>query len=244
MSNGTAARHDAAEAIVCEVNVVPTYAGMDGEVIDALLALLDERVAIDFPREVLCLAVHLLQGLIDRNRADGNRTIAYDPFARLVDVVAGREVHQCIATPLARPDCLLHLFVDAGCCGRVADVCVYLNEEIATDNHRFALWMVDVGRQHSTASCYLVADEFGRDVALDAQGLAVHVLANADVLHLGRYDASLGVCHLSDRLAFQGLSWQLDVLETKCVERVVGKAHPAILATYLGELLCIRSQIC
>ncbi len=43
---------------------------MDGEIVDALLGLLDERVAVDLPGQVLGDAADLLQRLVDRDGAD------------------------------------------------------------------------------------------------------------------------------------------------------------------------------
>ena len=111
------ATHDAAETTVGQMYVVATDAGMDGEIVNALLALFDERVAIHFPGEVFYLAVHFFQSLIDGHCAHRNRTVAQNPFACLVDIIAGREVHQGVATPFARPDSLVHLFIDRGCGG-------------------------------------------------------------------------------------------------------------------------------
>ena len=81
-----AARHDAGDAVGGEMDVAEPHAGMDGEIIDALLGLLDQRVAVDLPVELDRIALHLLQRLIDRHRADRHRRVADDPFARGVDV--------------------------------------------------------------------------------------------------------------------------------------------------------------
>ena len=44
---------------------------MDGEVVDTLLRLLDEGIAIDLPAEVVGLAVDLLQCLVEGDGTDG-----------------------------------------------------------------------------------------------------------------------------------------------------------------------------
>ena len=62
---------------------------MDGEVVDALLGLFDERVAVDFPGEVLDASVDFFQGLVDGDGADGDGGVAEDPLAGGVDVLAG-----------------------------------------------------------------------------------------------------------------------------------------------------------
>ena len=68
-----AARDDAGLAVGGERHVGQAHAGMDGEVVDALLGLLDQRVAVDLPGELDGIAVALLQRLVDRHRADRHR---------------------------------------------------------------------------------------------------------------------------------------------------------------------------
>ncbi len=188
--------HDAAKTAVGKMHVVPAYSGMDGEIVHALFALLDKRVAIHLPREVFHLAVYLLQCLIDRHCAHRNRTVAQYPFTCFVDVVSRRKVHQRVASPFARPYRLVHLFLDARSSGRVADVGVNFHEEIPADNHRLTLRMIPVGRQHGTSACNLVAHELRCDMSLDAQFLTVHVLADSHIFHLWGDDSRLSVSHL------------------------------------------------
>ena len=57
---------------------------------------------------------------------------------------------------------LLDLFVDGGGDGRVADVGVDLHQEVAADDHRLALGVVDVGRDDRAAAGDLVAHELRR----------------------------------------------------------------------------------
>ena len=128
------------------------HAGMDGEIVDALLALLDQRVAIDLPGQLLGDAADLLQRLIDRHRADGHRRIADDPFADGVDVAAGGEVHHRVAAPADRPHHLLDFLGRARGDDRVADIGVDLGEEVAADDHRLGFGMVDVGRDDGAAA--------------------------------------------------------------------------------------------
>ena len=54
-------------------NIGEPHAGMDREVVDALLRLLDQGVAKNFPGKVFRLAVDFFQRLINRNGADGHR---------------------------------------------------------------------------------------------------------------------------------------------------------------------------
>src|SRR5499426_1975180 len=76
---------------------------VDGEVVDTLLGLLDERVAVDLPGELLGLAIHLLERLVDRHGAERGRRVAEDPLACLVDVLTRRQVHDGVGTPAGRP---------------------------------------------------------------------------------------------------------------------------------------------
>ncbi len=235
--DAAATAHDAAETLVGQVDIVAADAGVDGEVVYTLLTLFDECVLVDFPAQVFHLAVHLFQSLVDGYGANGHRTVAHDPLAGFVDVVARGEVHQSVASPFARPYRLVHLLFYAGGSGRVADVGIDFYKEVAANDHRFAFGVVDVGRESSTAPGYLVAHKFGGDMALDAQFLAVHVLTDSHIFHFGRDDARLGVCHLGDVLAGFGAAREPDVLEAQLVETMVGEAHLAILACYLRQLL-------
>src|SRR6185503_19505684 len=103
---------------------------------DALLGLLDQRVAEDFPGQLLGLAVHLFQRLIDRHRPDRHRAVAHDPFARLVDVLAGGKIHHGVGAPADRPGHLVDLLADRRADRGVADVAVDLHQEVAADDHR------------------------------------------------------------------------------------------------------------
>ncbi len=190
---------------------------MDGEVVDALLALLDQRVAEDLPGQVLGDAADLLQRLVDRHRADRHRRVADDPLADVVDVAAGREVHHRVGAPADRPDHLVDLLGDRRGDRRIADVGVDLHQEVAADDHRLDLRMVDVGRDDGAAAGDLVAHELRGDHIGDRGAEAARrragpprrlreadVLANGDVLHLRRDDAGAGVGELGDRLAGLG----------------------------------------
>ena len=99
--DASAAAYDTAQTLVCQMHVVSSDSGMDGEVVHSLLTLLDKRIAVNLPVEVFHFAVHLFQRLVDRNGAYRHRTVAHDPFARLVDIVAGGEVHERVAAPFA-----------------------------------------------------------------------------------------------------------------------------------------------
>ncbi|GBF27632.1 hypothetical protein MnTg02_02689 [bacterium MnTg02] len=108
----SAARHDPRQAVGRQVDIAKAHAGMDGEIINPLLALLDQSIPIDLPAKLDGIAVDLLQGLVNRNRADRHRRVANDPFPCVVDVAAGGEVHHRVGAPTDRPDHFLDFFLD------------------------------------------------------------------------------------------------------------------------------------
>src|SRR3546814_11199214 len=65
---------------------------MDGEIVDALFGLFDQRVGEDFPGQILGDAADLFERLIDGDGADRDGRIADDPFARVVDRSEERRV--------------------------------------------------------------------------------------------------------------------------------------------------------
>jgi len=157
--------------------------------------------------------------LIDRHRADGNRRIAHDPFARVVDVATRREVHDIVGAPADRPDHLVDLFGDRRGDGGIADIGIDLHEEIAADDHRLEFRVIDVRRDDGAAGGDFVAHEFRRDefrnIRAEALALgdamrgirgglfAAHVLTLGDEGHLGGDDAGLRELILRDRMARQ-----------------------------------------
>src|SRR5438067_3556172 len=196
---------------------------MDREIIDALLGLLDQRIAEQFPGQLLGLAADFFERLIDRHRADRHRRIAYDPFADRVDVAPGRQVHDRVGAPARCPHHLLDLLGDTRGDDRIADIGVDLHQEIAADDHRLGFRMVDVVRDDRAAAGDLVADEFRRHLIRDAGaerlagidargpqlllGLAAEIFADRDIFHLGRDDAALGIGVLRHRLTGLGAQY-------------------------------------
>ena len=87
---------------------------MDGEVVDTLLRLLDERVAVEFPSELVCLSLDLFQSLVQWHGAYRYWRIANDPLSRLVDVASRGEVHNGVSSPADSPDRLLDFLLDRG----------------------------------------------------------------------------------------------------------------------------------
>ncbi len=202
---------------------------MDGEVVHALLTLLDQRITINLPGKLLGFAPDFFQRLVNRHRADGNGAVTDDPLAGDVDVPAGREVHDRIRAPLRGPPHFFDFLVDARGDGGIADVGVDFHQEVAANNHWLQFRMIDVGRDDRTAARHFGADEFGRDpfrnaraprvagvlMVEQAAGLlivldeihrrpAAHVFTDGDEFHFGRDDALAGVPKLCDRMAASG----------------------------------------
>ena len=107
-----AARHDAGDAVGGEVDVGQAHAGVDGEIVDALFALLDQRVLVELPGQFDRIAFALFQCLVDRHGADRDRRVSKNPFPRGVDVAPGREVHHGVGAPADRPHHLVDFFLD------------------------------------------------------------------------------------------------------------------------------------
>jgi hypothetical protein len=155
-----AARDDAGDTLGGERDVGQAHAGVDGEVVHALLGLLDQRVAEDLPGQLLGAAVDLLQRLVDRHGADRHRRVADDPLAGFVDVLAGAEVHHRVA-----PQRIDHTIFSTSSAmelvtARVADVGVDLHQEVAADDHRLAFRVIDVVRDDGAATGHFIAHEF------------------------------------------------------------------------------------
>jgi len=223
---------------------------VEGEVIHALLGLLDERVAEQFPSEIL-RAPDLLQRLVDRHRAHRHRRVAQDPLARFVDMLAGGKIHDGVATPARGPDHLLDLRRDRRSHGRVADVGVDLGAEVAADDHRLEFGVIDVGRDDGPPARDLVAHEFRRDhlrqtrakgfarmalVQIEiGDGLAAGVFADGDVLHLGRHHAAAGVVHLGHAGAVARAPRCRQGREAHARELRIGRAAAPVRRAGLGQ---------
>ena len=99
----TAARDDAGHAFRGQRNVTQQHAGVDREIIDALLGLFDQRVAENFPRQIFGFAIDFFERLINRHGADRHGRIANNPFARFVNIFAGRQIHHRVGAPADAP---------------------------------------------------------------------------------------------------------------------------------------------
>lgn len=210
------------------MNVLQTYAAMDGEIVNSLLTLLDKCVAEQLPSKVFGMSVNLLHGLIHRHGAYGHRTVAHNPLSCLVNICSCRQVHQRVATPLAAPHSLLNLLVYARSCGRIAYVCVDFHKEIAAYNHRFCLGMVDVCRNYGASGGNLAAHKLRSDVRFDAKFLAVHVLTYGYILHFRGYYALLCIVKLAHLAAFLSPERQGYMLKAERIERVVITPHASV----------------
>ena len=148
----SAARDDAGHAAGGQRDVAQQHAGMDREVVDALLGLLDQRVAVDFPGQILGAAADLLERLVDRHRADRHGGIAQDPLARLVDVLAGRKIHHRVGAPERRPPQLVDLLVDGRrLTAELPMLALIFTRKLPADDHRLEFGMIDVGRNDGAA---------------------------------------------------------------------------------------------
>ena len=87
--NTTATTNNTAQTAIGQMNIVATDAGVDSEVVNTLLALLNQCVAIYLPRQVFYFSINLLQCLINRHCAYWYRTVTQNPFAGFVDIVSG-----------------------------------------------------------------------------------------------------------------------------------------------------------
>ena len=219
--DGTAAADDAGDALGGERNVGKQHAGVDGHVVHALLALLDDGVTEDLPGEVLRDAVYLFQCLVDGHRADGDGGVAQDPLAGRVDIVARGEIHDGVRAPAGGPAQLRHFFLDGACDRRVADVGVDLGEELPADDHGLGLGVVDV-----------VGDDGAPAGDLGADELWIAVLAQGDEFHFLGDNALAGVVHLGD--AFDPPTWR-----GLCALPFLGRG-----TTLLGRLAVVSEIAC
>ena len=196
----SASGYDPRQASRRQLHMLAQQTCVDREIIHALFRLLDQRIPIDLPRKVLYLTIHLLQGLINRNRTHRNRAVTDNPLARLMDMIAGREIHQRVAAPFTTPYRLLDLLVDTGGKSGVTDIGIDLYQELLTDNHRLGFRVIDIRRDDRATGGDFLADELRRDIRLQSQSLDLLVLTNRHVLHFRSDNTLLRVIHLGDIL--------------------------------------------
>src|SRR3546814_9104584 len=97
-----------------------------------------------------------------------------------MDVAAGGQIHDGICAPADRPYHLVHFGGDIGCDGAVADIGVYLHQEIAPDRHGLGFRVVDVVGDDGTAACDFITDKFGRDIIRDGSASVLPVAGILD----------------------------------------------------------------
>ena len=97
--NRSATRHNARHAPRRHGDKRQSHASMNGKIVHALLSLFSERVAENFPCQFLGAATNFFKRLVNRYRANGHGAVAQNPFARLVNILAGGKIHQRVATP-------------------------------------------------------------------------------------------------------------------------------------------------
>ena len=224
---------------------------MDGEIVDALLALLDQRVAINLPSEILSDAIDLLQRLIDRHRANRNRAVADDPFTRVVNVAPGRKVHDIVGAPAGRPDHFLDLFLDRRGHSGIADISIDLDQEVAANDLRLQFRVVDVGGNDGAAAGNLIADKFRGDEFRDLRPealtllnlrlgvfdrfLATKILALGDVDHFLGDDPGLGIFKLRQRAST--CAAQRLVLDRKLAGEIFSRRPAIIFRLHIAALV-------
>ena len=235
----TAARDNTCQAFGGHRHVAQQYARVNGEVVDALFGLFEQRVAEGFPGEIFGDPVNLLQRLVDRYGTDRHRAVTQDPLAGFVNIAAGGEVHYRICAPAGRPHQLLHLFFNGGGHRRVTDVGVHLHQEVAADDHRLGFRVVDVGRNNRAARSDFITHEFRGDVFRQASAkvhpwmlmaqhfttnaLAAHVFTDGDKFHLRGNHPLTGIVQLGNALAGFGAFWRQQAAETQLVQAIVGQ---------------------
>src|SRR5471032_3376761 len=256
----TATRDDAGDALGRQRYVAQQHAGVDGEVVDALLGLFDQGVAEQLPGQVFSSAADFFQGLVDRYGTDRHRRVADDPFAGFVNVFAGGQVHDRVRTPANAPGQFRHFFFNGRTQSAVTDVAVDLHQEVTADDHRFQFGVVDVGRNDRATAGNLVTDKFRGDDFRHARTKAVtgvllvqqpggaghfelHVFADGDVFHLGGDDAFAGVVHLADVGPGLGAARVVHVGETQLGQLGIGEAFLAEVRAQAGQTLGVATGL-
>ena len=256
----TTARDNAGDPLGGQRHIAQQHARMDGEVIHALLGLLDQGIAEDFPAQVLGDAINLFQRLIDGYRTDRHRRVADQPLPGLVDILAGGQVHDGIRAPADTPGHLLDFFLDRGAQRRVADITVDLHQEVAADDHRLQLRVVDIGWQNRPTPgnflTYELRGDFAGNTGTEAVAgmllsqqtsgpsfLQLHVLADGDELHLRSDDAPARIVHLRHVLPCSGAAWSAHMGKAHMIQRRIGQTGLAKLRTQPGQHLGIATLL-
>ena len=187
----SSARNDACHARGGKRNEAQKHACVDRKIIDALLGLLDQSVTENLPCELLRFSSHLLQGLINRDCADGDGRIAENPLTRGMNVFSRGKIHHRVCAPFGGPAHFFDLLLDTGSDSAVSDIRIDFDQEIPPDNHGLKFGMVDVRRNDGAACGNFLTHKFCGDFCRNAlwktaenrgRIFALHALRGARVL--------------------------------------------------------------
>ncbi len=162
----SAAADDADQALADKGEMLAEDAGVDGEIIDALLGLVFQFLEDDVVGEVFDLPAD--DHRIDRDGADGDGAVLDDRLAAGVEIAAGGEIHDRVGAPALGPLEFFDFFIGAAGDGGGAHVGVDLGEAGAADAHGFELvFQMDfVGGNDHAAGGDFGADLLGGEMRL------------------------------------------------------------------------------
>jgi hypothetical protein len=179
-----------------------------------------------------------------------------------VNVLASGEVHHRIRAQADTPNHLFDLFGDPGSQRRVAEVAVDLHPEVAADDHRLRLGMIDVGRNDRAPASDLVTHVLGCNLIRNTHTPSVttvlfqvagppigfthlsqaQVLAHGDELHLGRDLPGARITHLRDTSSGARAARRAQMFKTQMREFRIALARPTVRRT--GAFQQIRVVAC
>ena len=84
-----------------------------------------------------------------------------------MDVLAGAQIHYRVGAPFGGPTHFFHFFLNRGRHSAVANVSIDLYQEIAADDHRLGLGMIDICRNDGAAARDFLPNKFWSDLARD-----------------------------------------------------------------------------
>ncbi len=102
--NRPTTRHNACYAVGGKGYVLQAHTSMNGKVVYTLFSLLNECIAENFPAEFADIAAHFFKRLIERHGANGGGRVTQNPIPNIMDITAGRQIHNRVCTPANRPD--------------------------------------------------------------------------------------------------------------------------------------------
>ena len=180
--------------------ILNQHAGVNGHVIHALLGLLFD----DFEHYVgvqVFDALHARDRLINRHCPDRNRRVTQNGFANLVNVAAGRKIHDSVGAVMNGRVQLFELLVNVRGNGGIADIGVDLAQRRHADAHGLKFRVIDVRWNNHAAAGHFVANEFRRKLfSLRYIGhfFCDHTLAG--IVHLGEIAVAILGLAASDPL--------------------------------------------